>query len=119
MRKALLAGVASLAVLSASAAHAADMRCSGTFKISDPNILIFDENYPYACSIPIDQAGECGEPGATRYCIVDGKVLYSRWEKMYGGKIKVYYLKPKDPPATEWCKTDDPNNDYRAGYCKL
>jgi hypothetical protein len=98
-------------------AHSANMRCSGTFKRPGPYILIFDENHPYACSIQIDQAGECGEIGVIA-CTVVGRVLYSRWEHMYGGKVKVYYLKPKFPPEAEWCKKDDPNYSYIIESCK-
>ena len=33
-----------------------------------------------------------------------GQVLSSRWEKMYGGKIRVYYLRPRQVSAV--------NKDY-------
>jgi hypothetical protein len=98
VKKVLLAGVAALSMLSSSAAHADDIRCDGNIKISLDRVLIFDANVPRVCSIPIDQAGECGEQGATS-CTVVGHVLYSRREKMYGGKIRVYYLRSRQGAA--------------------
>jgi hypothetical protein len=89
MRKLLLT---SAVVLASAPAFAVDIRCDGNIKIALDRVLIFDANAPRVCSIPLDQAGECGEQGAGTFCTVVGRVLYSRREKMYGGKVTVYYL---------------------------
>jgi hypothetical protein len=89
MRKLLL----TFAVVLASApAFAVDIRCDGNIKIALDRVLIFDANAPRVCSIPLDQSRECEELGAGTFCTVVGRILYSRRENMYGGKVTVYYL---------------------------
>jgi hypothetical protein len=89
MRKLLLT---SAVILASAPAFAVNLKCVGNIKIALDRVLVFDANVPIVCSIPIDEAGECGKKGADSLCTVEGRVLSIKREKMYGGKVMVYYL---------------------------